>query len=192
MDQQCKDAELIFMKLKHCQDSWIVKGKEMEVPKAAVEKEKLANTRQKLEMFSDGEPGFFQCEQEVMQTAQCVWIRGNSLLSSLPFSPVSLSHSPVANRIPGMCRSWSCTCDSEDVGNHGCVSQDVSACLQRPHAVSGGASFSTVRNWHFYSLRFVLFLFKLIDHSDVTVSIVEAREALTQLCCLKKQKFPTA
>lgn len=39
-DQQCKDPELIFMKLKHNEDIWIFKDKEMEVPKAAVEEEK--------------------------------------------------------------------------------------------------------------------------------------------------------
>lgn len=38
--QQCKDPEPIFMKLKHHQDTWIFKHKEMEVPNAAVEEEK--------------------------------------------------------------------------------------------------------------------------------------------------------
>lgn len=106
----------------------------------------------------DGEPGLVLSVPEVMQMAQCVWIRGEFIAQLFDFSLVSLHPQPCCkHRILGLCRSWSFTPDSEDVGNHRCVRQDVFACLQRAHAVSEAASFSSVRNWHFYSLIFVLF-----------------------------------
>lgn len=71
----------------------------MEDPKAAVEKEKLPNTRQKLEMVSDGEPGFFLSEQEVMQMGQCIWIRGGFIAQLFAFllcqsAPTALLQAP--------------------------------------------------------------------------------------------------
>lgn len=48
-------------------------------------------------MLSDGEPGFFLCEQEVMQMTQCVWIRGEFIAQLFASLPCVCSHSPVAN-----------------------------------------------------------------------------------------------
>lgn len=61
----------------------------MEVPKAAVEEEKQihTNTRQKLEMLSDGEPRVVLCEQEVMHVAQCVRLRGEFIAQLFAFLP---------------------------------------------------------------------------------------------------------
>lgn len=194
-DQQCKDPELTFMKLKHCQDTWICKDKEMKSPKLLLKKRNRFTLTQGKNWRCSGMESL---ELSCVSRRWCTWpsVYGseeNSLLSCLPFSLVSLLPQPCCKHRPsGLGRSCGFTCDSEDVGNHGCVSQGVTACLQRAHAVSEGALFSSVRNWDFYSLIFVLFACKLIDHSDVTVWIVEAREALARVCCLNTHKFPAA
>lgn len=79
----------------------------MEVPKAADEEEKQihTNTRQKLEMLSDGGPRVVLSEQEAMQMAQCEQIRGEFIAQLFAFlpcqsAPTALLQTPDIGAVP--------------------------------------------------------------------------------------------